>query len=134
MKRLLFLIASVIILGFTSCQKDVNNYYTVANKTVYAERAGSQWAMSNDGKTFSTSIPFLVTDNFYNDFDGILVYISYDNVIWEQIPQVYQGIAFSYSTTNTELVVDMQYSDYTPITGGGPGRVYFKIVLIPSQE
>jgi len=134
MKRILFLIAGVIILGVTSCQKDVNNYYTVTNKTVYAERSGSQWTLSGDGKTYSTSIPFLVTDNFYNDFDGILVYISYDNVIWEQIPQTYQGISFSYSTTNDELVVDMQYPEYTPITGSGPGRVFFKIILIPSEE
>ncbi|ADY52071.1 hypothetical protein Pedsa_1510 [Pseudopedobacter saltans DSM 12145] len=134
MKRLLFLIAGVIILGFTSCQKDVNNYYTVTNKTIYAERSGSQWTLVDGGKTFVSSIPLYETDNFYNDYDGILVYISYDNKVWEQIPHTYLGIAYSFDTSNSDIQVRMQYSDYTQITGGGPGRVYFKIVLIPSEQ
>lgn len=133
MRKLLFLMLGVVTLGFTSCQKDYHNYYTVSNKTIYAERANSQWQLSQDGKTYSTAIPFVETDNFYNEYDGILVYISYDGVIYEQIPETYRGVSYSFSTTNRELVVDMQYPDYTVVTTP-PGRVYFKIVLIPSQE
>lgn len=134
MKQLMILFAGVILLGTSACRKVTENYYTTPNKSIYVERVNSQWSTSDNGKTYSTVIPFENSDNFYHEYDGILVYASFDNgEIYEQIPQTYQGISYSYSTTINDLVVDLQSANFD-VTVNPPSKVLFKIVLIPSEE
>jgi hypothetical protein len=134
MKQLIILFAGVILLGTTACRKVTENYYTTPNKTIYVERIASQWTSSDAGKTYSTVIPFEDSDGFYHEYDGILVYASFDNGnIYEQIPQTYQGISYSYSTTINDAVVDLQSANFD-VTVTPPNKVLFKIVLIPSEE
>lgn len=134
MKKLLILFAGIVVLTTSSCRKVTENYYTMPNKSIYVERVASEWTSSDAGKTYSTVIPFEDTDNFYHEYDGILVYASFDNGnIYEQIPQTYQGISYSYSTTVNDLVVDLQSANFD-VTVNPPNKVLFKIVLIPSEE
>ena len=138
MKRILFLIAGVIILGVTSCQKD---YYTVPNKTIYTDVTSDEWVLYRDSDPnkdrayFSAAFDFYESDNYYNDYDGILVYISYGNGIYEQIPQVVGDLSYSYTTTNNNLTVFVQNADNSqfPVNAFLSGAS-FKIVLIPSEE
>jgi hypothetical protein len=70
-------------------------------------------------------------DKNFNDYGGVLVYISFDSGIYEQIPQVYNGVSYSYLTRSGQIVLEIQSSDgigtVTP-----PGSVKVKIVLIQS--
>lgn len=130
----MILFAGLILLGSSACRKVTEQYYEVPNKTIFVERVASQWSASTNLKTYSTVIPFQTTDGFFNEFDGILVYVSYDNGnVYEQIPQTYEGIAYSFSTTNDNLVIDIQSANFDQ-TITPPSRVYLKIVLIRSEE
>lgn len=134
MKQLLILFAGIVLLGTTACRKVTENYYTTPNKTIYVDKFLSDWSTSNSGKTYSTVIPLYDSDGFYNEYDGILIYASFDNGnIYEQIPQTYEGVSYSYSTTVNDIVVDIQRADFNG-TVTPSAKVSFKIVLIPSDE
>ncbi|MFD1631161.1 hypothetical protein [Pseudopedobacter beijingensis] len=141
MRKLLFLMLGVVILGFTSCQKDYHNYYTVSNKTIYTNVKSNEWVLYRDADPnkdrtyFTASFDFYESDNFYNEYDGILVYVSYANGIYEQIPQVIGKLSYNYATTNNNLTVFIQNADNSPFpVGTTMSPASFKIVLIPSQE
>ncbi len=135
MKKILLLIAGIGILGISSCKKEViENYYTVPNKTIYADRVTSDWTAYDGGKTYTATIPLFDSDNYYNEYDGILVFASYDNgSTYEQIPTTYQGISYSYAVTNSQVIIDIQTPNFD-VAVTPPGSVKFKVVLIPSEE
>ena len=70
-------------------------------------------------------------DDYFNHNGGVFVYISFDNETYEQVPQVYNGVSYSYITRPGEIVMEIQSSDgigtVTP-----PGAVRMKIILIDS--
>lgn len=133
MKKLLGILAVIIVLGTSACQKTYEQYYTTPNKTIYASINTSDWGTSDGGFTYSTSITLFPDDNYYNEFDGILAYVSYNNgTTYEQIPQTFEGIAFSFTTTNNSIVVNIQTAENT-VAVNPPGSIKMKVVLIPSE-
>ncbi len=129
--RKLLLFAALVIFTLSACQKD---YYTVvpANKTIFATIKSSGWTTSDQGFTYSTKInmPELTTD--VNDRDAILVYLTYDENTFEQIPETYSGIAYSYTSQPGKLTIEIQSSDAL-VKINPPGSLTVKIVLIPSE-
>ncbi len=133
MKKLLFLFLGVSILGVSACRKVTEQYYTTPNQTVYYTIAASSWTTGDGGKTFTADLSFKSGDIYQNDFDGVLVYVSFGNSIYEPVPQTYDGISYSYDVDNSLVRLRIQNSD-----GGGtinpPGVISAKLVLIPSQQ
>lgn len=80
---------------------------------------------------FFASIQMPEIDNYFNDYGGVLVYISFDNETYEQIPQVYNGVSYSYLTRSGQIVLEIQSSDGTGVVTP-PGTVKLKIILIAS--
>ena len=127
MKKSVFLFAmSIMILG-AGCKKA----YIVPNRTIFATLNPGNWIKLDGGRSYTASINMPEINNNFNDYGAVLVYISFDNGTYEQIPQVYNGVSYSYLTRAGQIVLEIQSSDgigtVTP-----PGSVKVKIVLIES--
>lgn len=101
------------------------------NRTIITTLSSGSWVQSNGGRTYTAAIDMPEIDNYFNDHGGVLVYISFDSGTYEQVPQVYNGVSYSYITRTGQIVLEIQSSDgigtVTP-----PGTVKVKIVLIDS--
>ncbi|MDA9555641.1 hypothetical protein N9R54_05330 [Pelobium sp.] len=134
MKKLLFLFLGLSILGVSACRKVTEQYYTVPNKTIYYSVTNTSWTSTDGGYTYAASLSFQTGDNYINDYDGLLVYVSYDSgKTYISVPQTYNGLAYSYSATNNKVILEVQSSDYNQVINN-PGSLTVKIVLIPSAQ
>lgn len=132
MKRinLLLLISLPLAILLGSCQK---NEYIVPNKTIITELRPGSWVTSDNGRTYSAAIDMPEIDNYFNERGGVLVYASFGNQVYEQLPQVYDGVAYSYTTQPGQIIIDVQSSDGIDILENPPGSMTIKIVLIESN-
>ncbi|MFC5284633.1 hypothetical protein [Pedobacter alpinus] len=133
MKKLSILILGMMILGVSGCRKVTEQYFTTPNQTVFYDLNASSWTTNNAGRTYSANLSFFLEDIYRNDFDGILVYVSFGDNVYEPVPQTYDGIAYGYTVNNQRITLEIQNSD-----GSGtitpPGTMRAKVVFIPSQE
>ncbi len=127
MKRSLIFICLSLIVFAAGCKKES----IVPNRTIITTLNSGSWIPVNGGRTYTASIDMPEIDNYFNDHGAVLVYISFENGTYEQIPQVYNGVSYSYVTRTGQIVIEIQSSDgigtVTP-----PGTVRVKIVLIES--
>lgn len=126
----LLLITLPLIILISSCQK---NEYVVPNRTIITELKPGNWITSDNGRTYSAAIDMPEIDNYFNERGGVLVYASFGNQVFEQLPQVYDGVAYSYTTQPGQIVIDVQSSDGIVIIENPPGSMTIKIVLIESN-
>lgn len=127
MKRHFALLALFVLFMGASCKKE----QIVPNRTVITTLTSGNWIKLNGGRSYTASINMPEIDNYFNDYGGILVYISFENGTQEQIPQVYNGVSYSYITRSGQIVIEIQSSDGQAIISP-PGSVKVKIVLIES--
>lgn len=130
MKKKLTLFLLPLLFIIASCKKTEN--VIVPNRTVLVDIKATDWTSDDGGKTFSANIqmPEITTD--FNDYGGVLVYVSFDDQVYEQIPQVYNGITYSYTTEPGNIDIDIQSSLGDEVISP-PGQVIrVKIVLIDS--
>lgn len=136
MKRILTLalLFSIVLLA-SSCRKEVTEVIQ-PNQTVFREVRVSDWTRSTDpdngAKTWSVTLDVPQLDNYLHNNGGVLVYASIDDGVYEQIPQVYNGIAYSMSYVPGAIQLDAQLSDYVNDDFKQPGDMSIKIVLIDS--
>jgi hypothetical protein len=130
MKRTLSIIGCVIVLAASSCTK---KYITPnPNQTILLTVKSTDWTTTDGGKTYSAVIDAPEIDSYFNDHGGVLVYFSFTNGVYEQVPEVYQGLAYSYTHNTGSLALYAQSSDgVTPITR--PDDTVVKLLLINSN-
>lgn len=134
MKRILTLVLFIgVALGLSSCTKEVNNIVQ-PNKTIIFTVQANDWERFDDA-TFSAFLDVPEIDNYLRDNGGVLVYASFDDGIYEQLPQVYYGISYTYDYETGGILLKTQYSDGSdyPSTGK-PGRVKIKVILLESDQ
>jgi hypothetical protein len=133
MKKLLSILCiAVVVFTASSCKKETvvapSNNFTVV-KTVNPD----DWAIYN-ANTLSVDLNVPALDNDYNESGAVLVYISYgDDDPWEQIPETFNGEAFSFTHNPGHVTLYKQKSSGS----GAPNNtdpIYVKIVLIDSQQ
>jgi hypothetical protein len=127
MKRSLIFICLCFIFLSSACKKEA----IVPNRTINTTINSGSWIKLNSGRTYTTSIDMPEIDNYFNDRGGVLVYISFEKGSYEQIPQVYNGVSYSYVTRAGQIVLEIQSSDGVG-TVTPPGSLTAKIVLIES--
>ncbi|MGV3685846.1 MAG: hypothetical protein ACO1NS_09485 [Daejeonella sp.] len=127
MKRSLIFMCLSLVLVAAGCKKEM----VVPNRTIITTLNSGSWVPNDGGRTYTAAIDMPEIDDYFNERGGVLVYISFDNGTYEQVPQVYNGISYSYITRTGQIVMEIQSSDgigtVTP-----PGAVRVKIVLIDS--
>lgn len=131
MKRILTIVCcSILLLSVSSCTKQ---YITPnPNETVTATLAPSDWELYTDGKSYDApiSVPDLTGD--FAKFGGVIVSISYDGEVFEQIPEVYNGVSYSYTYNNGNVTLYSQSPDGN--TAIAPTQnVHVKITLVSTN-
>ncbi|EHQ27970.1 hypothetical protein [Mucilaginibacter paludis] len=129
MKLYLSFLFIPLLLLFSSCTKSVQE--VTPNQTIVTSIARSAWATSDSGKTYSTTISMPEIDDYFNKYGAVLVYATFDGTTYEQIPEVYSGVAYSFSHSVGKITIDIQASDGVS-TVTPPGSIIVKIVLITS--
>ena len=130
MKKLLSILClAVVVAIFPGCTK---KYITPnPNRTVTFDVPNSSWVLSNDGRSYYSVLDVPEIDSYFNEYGGVLVYYSFTNGVYEQIPQVYDGIAYSYTHENGTIVLYAQTPDgVTPIK---PISSKLKLLLLESD-
>ena len=127
MKRSLIFICLSLITSIAGCKKEM----VVPNRTIITTLNSGNWLQNTGGRTYTAAINMPEIDNYFNDHGAVLVYISFENGTYEQVPQVYNGVSYSYITRTGQIILEIQSSSglgtVTP-----PGTVKVKIVLINS--
>lgn len=128
MKRLLTLMIPLMLL-MAACEK--SQY--LPNRTIVTDVRSGNWINNGNGTNYSAAIDLPELDNYLQDRGGILVYASFDDrVTYEQVPQVYDGIAYSYVARRGQVRIDIQGSNGTEHIIP-PSFMTVKIVLIDSD-
>jgi hypothetical protein len=129
-KILFFLLIGGSALFISSCTKQYNE--TTPNRVYTATVTPTQWTKTSDGKADSVSIPAQQIGNFFNESGGVLVYFSFYEGSYEQIPEVYENVSYSYYNDAGNLVLYSQTADGT--TPVAPTQdIGVKLVLVAAQ-
>ncbi|MBE7177893.1 MAG: hypothetical protein INR69_15920 [Mucilaginibacter polytrichastri] len=128
-QTLLFILP--ILLLVSACRKTEN--VVIPNQTIYRNITANMWTSSDNGKTYTADLDLSNDIRFSSEVDGILVYLSYSEGSYEQIPFTYDSTAFSYAVSGNALRIDAQ-DPLADVEIENPGPIFVKIVLIPSSE
>jgi len=130
MKKILFLLLISGALLATSCTK---NYAVIPNQTIYANLTPSNWATADTGKNYTTTISPQPGSNFGSSSSGIIIYFTFDGgKTYEQIPEVYNNVSFSYTVTGGLITLYAQSANGAQAITA-PVALTAKIVLVPSS-
>lgn len=112
MKRILTIVCcSLVLFSISSCTKQ---YVTPnPNETVVATLAPSDWTLYSDGKSYDAPINVPDIGPNFAQYGGIIVAISYSNGVYEQIPEVYNGVSYSYTYNAGNVTIYAQSADGT---------------------
>src|SRR5690606_19304502 len=80
-KIILMLLPALLLLG--SCQKT----YLVPNKTIIVDLPSRNWTLANDARSYTSYIDMPELDRYTNEQGAVLVYLSFGEETYEQIPQ-----------------------------------------------
>jgi len=131
MKKVLSILGCIILFAASSCTKQYVNAGS-PNQTVVAVVKPSDWTLYSDGKSYMAPITVPEIGNGFTANGGLIVDISYTNGVYEQIPEVYNGTSFSYTTNAGNVTLYAQSPD-----GGTPVQptdtIKVKMVLVSSN-
>jgi len=128
MKYLLTLIIPLTLL-VTACEK---TEYVVPNRTVIVDLRARDWDRRDNGRTYEALIDLPEYDGYLNEQGAILIYAAFDGQNYEQIPQVYNKVSYSYVANVGSVLIQAQRSDDIQ-TVDPPASMRVKIVLIDSS-
>src|SRR5207245_2355141 len=101
------------------------------NQTILISLPTEAWATNDYGVTYATSLNVPEITSYFNETGEVLVYISYGNGVFEQIPEVYGNI--SYSFTHEPGHVTIYAQDLYREGMMAPDDATIKIVLVDSN-
>jgi len=131
MKKLLFLLLISGGLLVASCTK---RYDVVQpNQTVYADLKTTDWTTTDTSKNYTSIITPQPGSSFGAGSNGILIYFTFDGgKTYEQIPETYNNVAYSYTYTNGTIVLYAQSANGAQVIAAPPALTA-KIVLVSSN-
>ncbi|WP_295125654.1 hypothetical protein [uncultured Chitinophaga sp.] len=129
MNRLLLLPLLLLAMLFSSCKKEE---VVITNRTILQTIRPVDWKYDNATLTYYAVIDHPAIDQYTVDNNGIIVAISSDDAIWEAIPDVYNGYAYTYTYQTGSLVLEVQGA--TGSTVNPPAsNILVKIVIVESR-
>ena len=131
MKKILTIVCCAIaLLSVSSCTKQ---YVTPSNTTtVYATLAPSDWTLYTDGLSYQSAINVADIQPNFAASGAVVVAISYTDGVYESLPEVYNGTAFSYTYNTGNVTLYAQSSDGT-IAVAPTQTIKVKITLIATN-
>jgi len=137
MKKILSIACvALVVAALASCKKTyVTQVTDTPNQTWLHTVQTSDWALTTDGKSDSVDVTVPNGYEFFNQSDATLVYFSFVSGVYEQVPEVFNGISYSYfhyvSNNSLHMVLYAQSAGGTTPTKP-TSSVGLKLVLIPS--
>jgi hypothetical protein len=133
MKKILFLLIIGGALFMASCTK----HYDVVqpNQTFISDPIDSTaWETSDGGKNYTIDIDMTgKIGSYVNSTDAVIIALTFDNGNqYEQIPEVYNNVSFTYTYTKGNITIYAQSADGTQVITNPPA-FRAKIVLVDSQ-
>ncbi|GAA4335615.1 hypothetical protein GCM10023149_43670 [Mucilaginibacter gynuensis] len=131
MKKILTLVLLLSVgLLASSCRKEITQIVQ-PNKTVLFNL--DKWERNSSTGIYFVTYSTPEIDNYFNDNGAVLVYFSRgDNGVYEQIPQTYEGVSYSYTHKAGSIEIDAEDSDGNPLTSAPPTGL-IKVVFVDSQ-
>jgi hypothetical protein len=129
MKRTLLIVVA-LSLGFLSgcIKKEV----VTPNITVITDVLPTDWQYSNSSRTYYVSINMPEIDRYANSNYGVIVSFSSGNEVYEFVPEVYNGYAYSFTHQPGLVTLEVQGANGTTVSPPNY-TIRVKIVLIVSQ-
>jgi hypothetical protein len=134
------LLSVFAIVTFSGCTKTTVQQVNQVFSAVYTVQA-NQWALGTDpdGTTFyytSLTVPELTQAIDLNG--GVLVYLSFDdpsssNPTYEQMPEVFDGVAYGAIHTTGSVTIDLRAADGSNAPGPITGPTMIKVILLDAQ-
>jgi hypothetical protein len=134
MKKIMTLLGCIVLLIASSCTKQ---YISPTNQTYIYDVAPNAWALTQDPSGVqSYAVPLNVNaiNNNVTSSWGVIVAISYDGgSTYEQVPEVYAGVSYSFTYNAGNLTLYAQSADGTkPVIPTSTIRV--KVTLVDSSN
>ncbi|QXV65528.1 hypothetical protein INP83_00035 [Mucilaginibacter sp. 21P] len=134
MKKLLSIICvAILAVTASSCKKET----VVSNNTLTRvfDLKSTDWKQTSDGVSWYANLNIPELDNQIHLKGGVLVSISVDGEsTYEQIPETFGGVAYSYSHQPGQLQLLAQAYDGANPPISNPGAMTVKVVLIDSND
>jgi len=121
----------MMLFTISSCTKQ---YITPNNtESVYANIAPTDWTLYTvDNKSYEAIINVADIDRNFANTGAVIVAISYADGVYEQLPEVYNGVAYSYTYNDGNVTIFAQSADGT--TAVAPTQaIKAKITLIATN-
>lgn len=129
MKKLIFLLV-IFAVTFLSCKKQYVDPPN-PNQTILYDVPSSEWITNDYGVTYETNLDVPEITDSFNQYGQVSVYISYGNDVYEQIPQVYNDVSFSFTHSTGSVFIYSQ--DITHNGMPPPSSATIKIILTDSS-
>lgn len=135
MKKILTIVSCAVLFALSSCTKQYVEAGST-NLTVYANVPASAWTLytdNNGNQSYSAPINVNQLSNNFTAIGGVIVSISYDNgSTYEQLPEVYDNLSYSFTYNAGNLTLYAQSADGTKAVQPGL-PIMVKIVLVDSN-
>jgi hypothetical protein len=133
MKKIMTLLGCIVLLIASSCTKQ---YISPSNQTFFADITANDWSLTTDLsgiKSYAAPINIAALNNNYATNGGVIVSISYDGgSTYEQLPEVYAGVSYSFTYNAGNLTLYAQSADgNTAILPTSAIKV--KVILVQSS-
>jgi hypothetical protein len=135
MKKILTILSCAVLFALSSCTKQ---YVTPAttNQTFYADIATTSWTLYTDNsgnKSYTAPININALDQNFAQLGGVIVAISYDGGnTYEQLPEVYDNLSYSYTYNAGNISLYAQSADGTAAIQPSMA-IKVKIILVDSN-
>ena len=128
MKHLLTLVLPLMLL-VSSCEK---TEYISNGKTIFTYLDSNDWRTIDGGRTYYAEISMPEITRDFNQYGGVLVYISFDEGrTYDAVPNTFNGDTYSFTTQERVLSLFKQYGSGNTLTEL-PKFMDVKIVLLDS--
>lgn len=125
MNKFMFLAIAFVGISVSSCNKG-----TVIAPSTTINITANHWTTTNNGVTYTASIAAPDVNNYYQNSGAVLLYNYLGNNEFEQLPNVFQGIAYRFTYTVGFIYIDAQSTNGSS-TISTPPTLNLKLVLVP---
>jgi hypothetical protein len=133
MKKLTLALLCLLGLSLAACTKQNNTTTINPGEAATFTIAPGDWSTQDNGLTYTATFDMPELDNTIFDHGAVLVYLSFDDGIYEALPEVYAGYSYGAYHSVGSVSVDFYATDGS--TSDAPtADVYAKVVLISADQ
>jgi hypothetical protein len=132
MKKYILLLLCTVAISISSCKKETLITEPV-NRTILFDIRPNDWVLSGNGLGYYKDVAVPENNDSFNRSGHVVVSMSFDDpLVYEGLPQVYQGVTYRYSAEPGFVTLYVGNANGTA-AGRPSGTVTAKITLIDGQ-